>query len=624
MKISRAPVFLAALFCVLHVSASRADGARVTRGNLASVGGKTQTVPPNARITLVPRRADYFLGENIIADFRVENAGETPFTVSVGGDYRGGTRADRFKISARDAQGNLVADPRPNETNFGGLGGSIPVPPSGNWTQTLSLLPYLRFETPGEYEITARHDLGWHATPEHPLPVARATIRLQMPTPEQARQIVEQAEALPKYENVLNGRRNPREWANFSALHYPVYLPILAPKIRAGDARTLPSVAQLETPEATRFLIELLDAKPEIARQSAQYLTARLPINDADPMIPPTLAGDPTIVAVVKARRERVERSWRPEFAAPALDYARRALKSDDREMLRLGAHLMLNLGMAPDYPQVIAALNRRLERTIATPRWHFVGDGRDDNDGWQLQNDSQELMRAARQIGLRDAATPRGGATAADIAIEIWRMKTDEARLELAWSNRAAPLLRHRVPLIRQLALESLTPPYDLKSRPLVRQPIALAPAVRAALPALLADPDISVRVAAVELAGASRDRTLASDVLKNLAQTRNSWDVAPANRAAYELGLSVRGAQIWANRLEQPKMFRLAIDSLIELTTGRGLSGYGTRDAEQGAVFLPRWREFLHANSAALDAGRLFPRDKLPRELYPAKWSL
>lgn len=621
MKFSLA--LLAVLFCVSRAVPARADGVAATRG-APPIAQKIQVVPDGARVTLVPRRADYFLGENIIADFRVENAGKTPFSISVGGDYRGGTRADRFKVSARDAQGNPVPDPNPTESNFGGLGGSISVAPGGNWTQTLALLPYLRFETPGEYQITAQHDLGWKASADHPLPVGRATIQLQMPTPEQAREIVAKMEALPKYDSVRMGQPNPNEWPDFSALRFPVYLPIIAPQIRAGDTRTLPSVGAMETPEATRLLIELLDAKPEIARQAAGYLTARLPVNDADPMIPAALANEPRLRAFAERRRQRVERSWRPEFAAPTLDYARRALKSDDRDTLRLGAHLMMNLGKAPDYPLVIAALNRRLEQTISKPRWQYVGDNHDDSEGWQLQDDCQELMRAARQIQLRHAATSAGGASAADISVEIWRMKTDPARLETAWANRAATFLHHRIPFVRQLALESLTPPYDLKARPVVIKPIALAPAVRAQLPKLLADSDISVRVAAVELAGASRDQSLAPDVLKNLAQTRNSWDVSPANRAAYELGASVRAAQIWANRLEQPKMFRLAIDSLIELSTGRGLSSYGTRDAEQGAIFLPRWRQFLHRNSATLSAGQLFPRDKLPRDLYPKNWSL
>ena len=398
----------------------------------APFGGKSQPVPAGAKLTLQPRRATYLLGENVIADFRLENVGQTPFAISVGGDYRGGTRANRFKISARDASGQPVADPSPTENNFGGLGGSVLIKPGQIWTQTLSLLPYLRLEAPGEYQISATHDFGCKVTEENPLPIAQATIQLQMPTPEQARQIVAKIVAMPKVDGVSMGQRNPNEWADFSALHYPVYLPIIARQIRAGDARTLPSVAKLETPEATRLLIELLDAKPEIARQAAAYLTARLPVNDADPMIPAALADRPELREFRAQRRERVERSWRPEFAAPTLDYARRALQSDERETLRLGAHLMMNLGAAPDYSLVIAALGQRLPLTAKKPCWQFVGNDRDNTmEGWQLQDDCLELARAALQIRRRDAATPPGGNTAADAVVEIVGMKTDPARLE-------------------------------------------------------------------------------------------------------------------------------------------------------------------------------------------------
>ncbi len=614
---------LLAGLCLLGLSHVPAQAAPVFES--APFGGKAQPVPAGAKLTLQPRRASYFLGENVIADFQVENVAQTPFAISVGGDYRGGTRADRFKISALDAAGQPVADPSPTENNFGGLGGAVLVKPGQIWTRTLSLLPYLRLEAPGEYQLSATHDLGWKATKERSLPIAHATIQLQMPTPEQAREIVAKIEALPKADGVSMGERNPNEWADFSALHYPVYLPIIAPQIRAGDARFLPSVAKLETPEATRLLIELLDAKPEIARQAAAYLTERLPVNDADPMIPAALADRPELRAFRAQRLERVERSWRPEFAAPTLDYARRALQSDERETLRLGAHLMMNLGAAPDYSRVIAALNRRLPLTAKKPRWQYVGNDQDNTmEGWQLQDDCLGLARAALQIRRRDAATPPGDNTAADAVVEIVGMKTDPARLENAWAARVTPYLRAKLPFIRQLALESLVPPYNFKSRPVAVTPTRLTPDVRALLPALLADSDISVRVAAVTLAGASRDKSLASDVLKNLAQTRNSWDIGPANEATRNLGVSLRAAQIWANRLEQPKMFRLAIDSLLQMTTGRGLSGSSLDSPEQGALYLPRWRQFLHRNSAVLAANQTIAREKIPRDLYPADWSL
>ena len=618
MKLSILGCALLLLPCAARaqtLAPARADGAVLVK--------LPQSVPAGAKVSLEARRADYFLGENIIADFRVENTGQTPFAISVGGDYRGGTRADRFKISARDAEGHLVNDPHPVQLQMGGLGGTPVLQPGQSWTQTLSLLPYCRFETPGQYTVSATHDLGWKPTPERPLPVAQTTISLQMPTPDQARQIVESLEAMPENGGVLWGQKNPQSWPDFGALHFPVYLPILETKIRAGDARYLPAVAGLETPAATEFLIELLDAKPEIAQQAAASLIQRLPLDPTTQQL--TFGDDEAIRANQELRRQRVESSWRAEFSAPILDYARRALQSDERPTLRLGAELMQQLGTAPDYPPVMAALERRLQQTALHPRWQYAGDnnGGEDMDGWQLQDDCLDLMRAALQIQKRGAMPPANAVTAAQIAVQIEKMKTEPQRLDAQWQNDDARYLRHPLPFIRQLALESLRPSLNLKVTPTVWLPIQLTPAVRALLPTLLADPDISVRAAAAELAAAARDRTLAPAVLKNLAQTRNNWDAGPANRAARALGVSLGAAQLWARRLNEPKMFHLALDSLVELTTGHGISSSRT-DTAQGEIFQPRWEKFLRENAAFLATGKTFAPAQLPRDLYPADWNL
>lgn len=595
----------------------------VAEADLPAFTKLPQAVPEKARVTLQPRRTDYFLGENIIMDFQVENTGDEPFSLAAGGDYRGGTRAGRFRITARDEQGHIALDPHPIQMNFGGLFSAFTLNKGQIWTQTLSILPYCRFETPGEYTVSVSHDLGWKPAPHHPLPVAQAHIRLAMPTLTQARKIVDDLAKLPEHQPVSWGHENPQNWADFSALHYPIYLPLLESKIRAGDARYLPSVAALETPEATRFLIELLDAKPEFARQAATILSARLPLDNALKSLP---TDEANVRAERELRRQRVANSWRDEFRAPLALYARRALQSDKSETLRLGAELIQSIGAPADYPFVMAALEKCLEKTERQPRWQFVGEerGEDNNDGWQLQDSCVMLMQAASQLQKRAALPPENSVTAAQWAVQIEKMKTDSNRLKSAWANVVAPVLRHKLPFIRQLALESLQPQMNLQASPISWRPTNLAPVVRAALPALLADSDISVRAAACDLAAASRDRSLVPDVLKNLAQTRNTWDVGAANHAARDLGASFPAAQIWAARLEQPKMFRLAINSLIELTTGRGPSSYRTDGAEQGAIFGPRWQKFLQAHAKTLAAGQKIASAQLPRDLYPADWSL
>ena len=49
-------------------------------------------MPVGARVTLEVDRPEYFLGENVLVHFILENTGSQPFEADFGGDYRGTTR----------------------------------------------------------------------------------------------------------------------------------------------------------------------------------------------------------------------------------------------------------------------------------------------------------------------------------------------------------------------------------------------------------------------------------------------------------------------------------------------------------------------------------------------------
>src|SRR5439155_18117595 len=100
-------------------------------------------------IDLMVRKAQFFLGENVLVDFCVVNTSDEPLEISVGGDYRGSSRSLRFKVETRDASGALVADPDPNPMNFGGMGYSPKIEPGKKWCQSLPLMRYARIEAPG-------------------------------------------------------------------------------------------------------------------------------------------------------------------------------------------------------------------------------------------------------------------------------------------------------------------------------------------------------------------------------------------------------------------------------------------------------------------------------------------
>src|SRR5260221_1837110 len=81
--------------------------------------------PVPQRVKLLPRGAanvvisvDHpriLLGENAALHFCVQNRGSAPFEIETGGDYRGGWRSARFKVSARAADGALAPDPHPGD-----------------------------------------------------------------------------------------------------------------------------------------------------------------------------------------------------------------------------------------------------------------------------------------------------------------------------------------------------------------------------------------------------------------------------------------------------------------------------------------------------------------------------
>jgi len=611
--------FVKTILLLLSALLSFALGG-VARAEENALPDQTREVPAGARVSLEADKTGWFLGENIVVHFKVENTGDTPFSISSGGDYRGGTRSNRFKISARDTAGHLVPDPDPVQRSMGGMVGSQTLAPGQTWYETLSLLAFCRFEAPGDYNVSASHDLGWQATPARPLPIATLKIRLKMPSPEEARTIVEALEKMPPNSGVLVGTKNTQPWPDYYSLRFPVYLPLLAPKLRAGDARFLPSIAELETPDATRLLIELLNSPPPLSRLAAQALSERLPFDAKSPERRLGIATTQEQQAALKLREERVESSWRPEFRAPVLTYARHALQSDDRDTLRLATSLVESLGQHFDLPLVLSALDKRLEQTALRPRWQFIGqeEGTVDLEGWQLQDDCLGLIHAAQTLVRRGAVLPDGN-RASLLAVRIEAVRRQPQAMKTAHAQEAASLMHHRLPFIRQLALESQMPTYSPPGQP----PAPLSPLVLAQLPAMLNDPDISVRSAACELIGFTPPASsLRAPLLRALRQVRNNWDAGDANHAAQTLGASYEAAQIWASRLDEPKMFYVAMSSLIDLTTGHGFSGR-TDTPPQGALFKAHWQKFLSDNANLLRSGKKVESSRLPADLLPGGWN-
>jgi len=168
------------------------------------------------KITLELDKKEYFLGENVLLHYTIRNQGKqafyindyrkikSPFHISLGGDSRNGMgRATRFKVEAIDQQGCKAEDPYPVFLCFGGMAGIQTLNPGDEWCESLPLLRYRTPAATGTYTIRVYHDLGW-GQPESQYdvnsdipnglsksPILTATVHLVMPTPAQARQVVE-------------------------------------------------------------------------------------------------------------------------------------------------------------------------------------------------------------------------------------------------------------------------------------------------------------------------------------------------------------------------------------------------------------------------------------------------
>ncbi len=167
----------------------------------------------------------YFLGENVLVHFTLENRGTSPLELDSGGDYRGAPRSLRFKVIAIGPDGSICPDPFPDARSEGGLGGSGLLKQGQKFYSSLPLMRYCQINAPGKYRISVSHDFGWNI-PTDRLPVATAEVTFVMPTKAEARKVVENMSKLQLHPITISGSRSG-DYQDFSALQSPIYLPFL-------------------------------------------------------------------------------------------------------------------------------------------------------------------------------------------------------------------------------------------------------------------------------------------------------------------------------------------------------------------------------------------------------------
>ena len=294
-----------------------------------------------ARVTLQSDRSSYFLGENVLLHFCVENLGNDPISVDMGGDYRGAPRSLRFKVKAFDDQGRLLEDPHPDPLCFGGLGGKTEIKPGKAFVASLALAHYRRIPKAGRYHIVVSHDLGWKQPGS-----ASTDLEYKQPDPQQAEEIVQAMARTPLNRGVSWGQRTPA-YRDFWTLSYPFYLEPLE-KLAASQPEALVGIGQIPTTEAVPSLLTLA-SNPKLKLEAARQLCLRLPERG-------------------KKSSRLVRLGWSPAYIWPVTALARDLIERSDESICQ-GAYILARIGQADDLPALLKCLDRHLPHVLAYPR---------------------------------------------------------------------------------------------------------------------------------------------------------------------------------------------------------------------------------------------------------------
>lgn len=548
-------------------------------------GNATQPVPEGAKVTLEFDRPDYFLGENVLMHFVLQNTGDTPFEASWGHDYRGASRHLRFKVTATDEAGQAAEDPDPSDMCMGGLGGPETLKPGEKFTTSLPLMRYCQIDQPGLYRIRATHDFGWREG-ERKRPVGETTITFRMPDAAKAEWIVSRMENLPNTPNAIWGRRS-RDYADFGCLRQPVYLEPLVCRARGGDTHAFEGLGRMATLEATEALIRLAgDSDSNLALDAARTLTGRLPHPEFDKSLP----GQGRLrIGRFPVRRRLAERAWDARFAPAVRALATNFLARKETSHISRGALIIEAVGTKEEAPAVLAAIDRALE-PLHQPR----SDPKDNI--LDFPQPVRELLRAMQALRSRGFAVGRSVSGRAQILLYFQWLADEAPPRPSHWLQMLDAFGAAGQYPLRESALRSIPQPMPAECTKFVTRG--------------LADPDLGVCRAACAVAGKSGDKELIKPLLEIIATEHHDWLLREASNAAQALGAGFDLLEVWADRLAEERLYHLALDALqtvLEVPSG-GYSGRTDLIRTERLELRKAWKEFLARHTEEIRNGKRF----------------
>ena len=534
------------------------------------------------RVTIEAEKKQYFIGEEIYINHVLENVGKVSFEYNKGGDYRGATRHLSYHIEAVHEDGTEMPDPDPNQMCFGGLSSTMKLAPGQKDTERLDLLAYRRLDRPGKYRISA----GEGSVP--------ATIELVVPTPEQAKKLVE--ELLAKGDP--DGINERGEIRAFGRLNHPIYLSIMTELAKSGSSSALLALGQTPDPQATKTIIELLD-RPDLPFESKvqEALYLRMP----DPVLDKKLSKRNFFdVENVNARSYLRDKSWRPEFAADVRKHARKCLARRDEANMFRGAFMLSCVGTAEDLPEFIAAFDFAVKDGQRKPI---------DKDRYpRAPGACAEFVRAAQMFVDRGVPVTAKPKTSGEKILFVEKLQRDKTFRPSDWETTFIAILKDEMDFVRAVALNCCPRP--------------LSDSIKKTLPDLIRDSNVDVQIAALNLVKDNPLPECKTAVLEVCKQAEEEWLRHAVNNAAYQLCDRLEYIELNVGLIDDPKKAKSAIESLtFILSYSSGSYGTDVDTPEKRKKCKAAWVKFIAANREKLKAEALFSlKDPIPiEELFP-----
>ena len=555
--------------------------------------GNSRDLPAGFKASLVGDRTNYFLGENILLHYRVENVGATTFKISTGGDYRGSTRADRFKITAVSSDGKLVADPTPLMRNFGGgmsSGGEIA--PGGDWFEEVYVSEYCRFDTPGTYTVRAFHDLGFGQQRTNDPRTVVLTLELRAPTEAEARSILVEAERAKPFRGNTWGRKGEARLC-YPCIRWPSFLKPLEERAQQDNVSAVVGIASIRTLDASRALVGLLShTNATLVTKAAALLDVRLPHPESDftgPWGP-------------ERRQYILENVWEDTLTPLVRNYCVQLLQGTKRSDLMSAASLLRLVGTAQEVP----ALQRALDFAVAQTNTEYLADIH-----YPAPIRAAELLlRTVLTLHPNLDVEPTPHLSPGELVLFLARHGASEKPLSSQEEALFVAALKNPLPYVRMKALDQL--PKEI--------PLSLVGGITHCL----TDSNVGVQNYAFQVAQRMQEPKHLAIALEVLKTATDEWLLRAASDSAQKYGGRYDCAVIWASRLTIPKdqndylpheIFRQLFWIVVGHNTGGNLKV--PRDVETARALSVCWLDFLKANQRSIADGQLFKLSDLPDNL-------